>query len=285
MTEPTMRGTGLPTLLLPLVAMCHAPNGVAVEEEGSFAPDSLVAVGNMTAARAAHTAPTLSDGRVLFVGGVTTNWTFLATAELFDPAANRFVATGLMSVPRESHVGVLLADGTVLVAGGHSGRRENIQIYASAERYDPERGVFVPIATMTKRRRKHAGITLPNGRVLVTGGADERDDRGQYRDVETFDPATGRFTRLGEMQRARYKHDGSMVLLRDGSVLLAGGAAEAELLDQSSNGFRVVRGAAGLPGSFSAAAQLRDGSVLITGGYGNGANARTSAWLFALGAR
>jgi len=230
--------------------------------------------------RSSHLAIALKDGRVLFVGGTTTGYRFMSSAELFDPAANRFVATGAMSVPRESHVGALLPDGSVLIAGGHTGRRENIQLYASAERYHPARGVFSPTGSMTRRRHKHAAIGLSDGRVLITGGADERDDQGQYRDAEVYDASTGRFSGIGAMQRSRYKHEGSMVLLRDGSVLLAGGSGSAELFDPRRNAFDLIPASASLAGSFSAVATLPNGSVLITGGYGNGTGARASAWLF-----
>jgi hypothetical protein len=230
--------------------------------------------------RSGHVAVPLTDGRVLFVGGVSTGWSFLASAELYDPGTNHFVATGGMSVPRESHVGVRLADGSVLVVGGHSGRREKIQIYASAERYDPARGVFVAAGAMTKRRHKHAGIALPDGRVMITGGADERDDQGVYGDAEVFDPATNRFTALGMMRRPRYKHDGTLVRLRDGTILVAGGAGTVEIFDPARNAFQLGATTSPLPGSFSAAAALGDGSVLITGGYGNGAGARAGAWIF-----
>jgi hypothetical protein len=230
--------------------------------------------------RAGHVAVPLRDGRVLFVGGVSTGWSFLASAELYDPETNRFVATGGMSVPRESHVGVRLADGSVLVVGGHTGRRENIRIYASAERYDPARGAFVPASSMTKRRHKHAAIALPDGRVVITGGSDERDDQGMYGDAEVYDAATNRFATLGPMQRPRYKHDGTLIPLRDGTILVAGGAGTVEVFDPTRNTFQLGASSSPLPGSFSAAAGLADGSVLITGGYGNGAAARAGAWLY-----
>lgn len=230
--------------------------------------------------RSGHVAIPLRDGRVLFAGGVSTGWTFIASAELYDPGTNRFIATGAMAVPRESHVGVLLPDGSVLIVGGHVGRRANIQIHASAERYDPERGVFVPSASMARRRHKHAGIALPDGRVLIAGGADERDGKGVYGDAEVYDPATNRFAASGTMQRPRYKHDGSLVLLRDGTILLAGGADAVEVFDPSDNTFHLSTTSSPLAGSFSAVAALSDGSVLITGGYGNGTGARASAWLY-----
>lgn len=240
----------------------------------------FVAGPQMLEPRSDHLAIPLRDGRILLVGGVTTGYTFMSSAELFDPAQGRFVRTGAMSVPRESHIGALLPDGSVLIAGGHTGRRENIQLYASAERYDPVRGAFVGTGSMTKRRHKQAGIALLDGRVLITGGADERDDKGQYRDAETYDPRTGRFTAIGEMQRSRYKHEGTMVLLPNGSVLIAGGASVAETFDPKRNVFELVPASTALAGSFSAVVSLANGSVLITGGYGNGAGPRTSAWMF-----
>jgi hypothetical protein len=235
---------------------------------------------SMREPRSGHVAVPLRDGRVLFLGGVSTGWSFLSSAELYDPGTNRFVATGGMSVPRESHVGVRLADGSILVVGGHSGRRESIQIYATAERYDPQREVFVPAGSMTKRRHKHGGIALPDGRVVMTGGADERDDQGVYRDAEVYDPATERFAALGSMQRPRYKHEGTLIPLLDGTILVAGGAGTVEVFDPLRNAFQLGATTSPLPGSFSAAAALGDGSVLITGGYGNGAAARAAAWLY-----
>jgi hypothetical protein len=242
---------------------------------GQFTPGP-----KMTSPRSGHLAVPLRDGRLLFVGGVSTGWTFLSSAELFDPRANRFESTGAMSVPRESHTAVRLPNGEVLVAGGHRGRRVNITLYASAEVYDPATAAFRATGSMARRRHKHAAVALADGRVLVTGGADERDDRGQYRDAEIYDPASGRFTAVGTMLRGRYKHDGSMVVLRDGTVLLAGGAAAPETFDPRDKTFRAVEASSPMAPSFTAVAPLASGAVLITGGYGNGGAARTDAWLY-----
>ena len=227
-----------------------------------------------------HLTIGLRDGRMLVIGGQGSESSFLATAELFDPATLGFSSTGSMSVPRASHVAALLQDGSVVVIGGHAGRHENIQLYASAERYDPSRGTFVPTGAMTRRRHKHSALVLSDGQVLITGGADERDDQGQYRDAELYNAAAGRFRVVGEMQRSRYKHAGAMTVLPDGMVLIAGGAADAETFDPRSGAFTVVPTSPKLAGSFSTVTSLRDGSVLITGGYGNGTGARASAWLY-----
>ena len=265
-----------------LVAGGYDPDGAYLSsaelydpDEGTFAPVSA-----MTTARAGHVAVRLADGRVLLVGGVGTGWTFLSSAELFDPETGRFSSTGSMGVPRESHVAVALPDGQVLVVGGHRGRRAAIELYVSAEVYDPAGGTFRPAGAMVTRRHKHDAVLLPDGRVLITGGTDERDYGGRYTSAELFDPETGASREIGPMCRPRYKHAGTSVVLPDGRVLLVGGAPQAEVYDPESEAFVLVGGEARMVGQFSASAPLPDGRVLVTGGYGEGRGPQASAWLY-----
>ncbi|MBL0938826.1 MAG: hypothetical protein IBJ03_08020 [Gemmatimonadaceae bacterium] len=245
------------------------------------ATNRFTATGAMHVARSGHVAVLLRDGTVLVVGGVGTGWSFLASAERYDPTTGRFTTTGAMSVARESHVAALLNNGRVVVIGGHQGRRANIKLFASAEEYDPASGQFSPVGDMAIRRHKHDAVLLADGAVLVTGGSDERDDRGAYRDAERYDPASKRFTRVeASMQHARYKHAGSSVLLPDGRVLIAGGATLAEVFDPAHSRFEVVSGSETLAGQFSAAALLPRGGVLITGGYGADMGPQARAWRF-----
>src|SRR5262245_52243815 len=57
-------------------------------EDPITAEGTLVALPSMIESRAAHTATTLPDGRVLIVGGLSAG----GSAELFDPATRRFSA-------------------------------------------------------------------------------------------------------------------------------------------------------------------------------------------------
>ncbi len=95
-----------------------------------------------------------------------------------------------------------------------------------------------------------------------------------------YDPQTESFAAIGEMRRARYKHQGTMTLLADGRVLVAGGAGDPELFDPETRRFTLVGSSNVLAGSFSTATRLASGQVLIAGGYGNGTGPRRSAWLF-----
>lgn len=238
------------------------------------------ATGSMYSARAGHVAALLPDGKVLVAGGVGPGWTFLSSAEVYDPATGRFSRTGDMTVARESHVAVGLPDGRVFVVGGHRGRRAEITLYSSAETYDAASRTFRRVGDMRTRRHKHDAVLLRDGSVLISGGSDERDDRGAYTTTELFDPATGRFSPGPSMRRSRYKHAGSSVLLPNGAVLIAGGAGVAEILRPQEGTAELVGGAARLAGQFSAVAPLPNGAVLITGGYGNGTGPRNSAWVY-----
>ena len=59
----------------------------------------------------------LPNGKVLVAGGYN-NGTFLASAELYDPASGTWTATGSLVTARYAGTATLLPDGEVLVAGG-----------------------------------------------------------------------------------------------------------------------------------------------------------------------
>ncbi len=244
------------------------------------ATNRFTSTGSLGAARAGHVAVALPNGKVLIAGGVGPAWRFLSSAELYDPATGRFTPTGSMTIARESHAAVLLQSGQVLVVGGHQGRRADITLYTSAESYDVASGTFRKVGDMRVRRHKHDAVLLRDGRVLITGGTDERDMDGVYNSTELFDPTSSTFTMGPDLVRPRYKHSGSAVLLANGTVLIAGGATHAETFDPRARTFALVPGNSPMAGQFSAVAPITGGGALITGGYGGGTGPRTSAWVY-----
>lgn len=241
---------------------------------------TFMTTGSMGAARSGHVATLLNNGKVLLAGGVGTGWTFLADAELYDPTTNAFTVTGGMTTARESHTATLLKDGSVLITGGHKGRRPAITIYSSSEIYNPASGTFSSTGNLTVRRHKHDATLLEDGRVLIIGGSDERDGRGAYRNAEIFNPATGTFAAAGNMNAARYKLQGTAVLLKDGKVLIAGGANRAEVFDPATNTFSFAAGSLGTMRLFASATLLKNGQVLITGGYDDSQAVSANAWIY-----
>lgn len=241
----------------------------------SFTPTRV-----MNAARSGHIATLLPNGKVLLVGGIGAGWTFLASAEIYDPATNTFSSTGEMLAARESHTATLLANGKVLIAGGHRGRRPAITIYSSAEIYDPATGRFTAAGDMTRIRHKHEAVSLADGRLLILGGSDERDGHGAYASAEIYDPASGTFRPTRDMNSPRYKLQGTVVLLTNGKVLVAGGANRAEVFDPSASTFSYAAGDMETPRLFATATRLRNGEVLIVGGYHGNSVASANAWIY-----
>jgi Kelch motif len=168
----------------------------------------------MHAARIAHSATLLPDGRVLVAGGRGSKVN--DTAELYDPKSGTFRETGRMTAARYKHTSGLLPDGRVLLAGG-SDERDWHGTLSSAEIYDPQRGTFSATTPMHDARFKLPDIAVQvrSGQLLIAGG---------NRQAELYDARTGKFALVaGETDDAR--HYMSETLLSDGRVLLAGGYA------------------------------------------------------------
>ena len=274
--------TGLPN---GRVLVAGGIDGTALASAELFDPSAGVftPAGSLNTARSDHRATLLADGKVLIVGGVGPGYSFLAGAELYDPITGAFTPTGAMTAPRESHTLTTLPDGRVLTTGGHRGRHEDIVIYRSVEIYAPATGRFSGAGNLAVARHKHDAVLLADGRVLISGGSDEHDDRGAYASAEIYDPKTGTSTLTVRMPGVRYKHAGTSLLLPDGRILIAGGGRNAVIYDPASNRFGAVPGDLGtapLSRLFSTATLLRDATALITGGYGQGQSVSAGAWLY-----
>jgi hypothetical protein len=109
-------------------------------------------------------ATPLADGRVLVAGGYGHTAT-LASAEIYDPAADRWTPAGDMKRPRYNFAATRLADGKVL-ATGTTGQSAWDMGLDSAELYDPATNTWSAAADMPGPRGGHALTLLANGKVL-----------------------------------------------------------------------------------------------------------------------
>ena len=218
----------------------------------------------------------LSDGRLLIMGGVTKapNYSFLATASIYDPATGRSTGTGPMHTPRSGADAILLKDGRVLVMGGFD---------PSAEVYDPATGTFTETGSMGPLRAFESIVLLQDGRVLLAGGLLGSGWSQNAADAEIYDPGTGRFIPTGSMSLAR--DTAQATVLADGRVLVLGGAldraglAYGDLYDPRTGTFSKTS-PLGTTRMLPTATALQNGNVLITGGSGPGDKILSSAELF-----
>jgi hypothetical protein len=239
-------------------------------------------VGSLIEGRSGHTATLLPNGRVLFTGGVGSGWTFLRSAELYDPSAGSSELVGALNEPRESHTATLLADGRVVIIGGHSGRRENMTVYAGAEVFSPQTRGFVLAGAMKTPRHKHDAVLLADGRVLVIGGAD-RSDRVHFNSTEIYTPASANFQPGPSMANTRYKIAGTSVVLASGDVVVTSGARTPETLVSKTGRFQAASGSFPAAYHFAATALLPGGDVLVTGGYSDANRDTDGIWRLRVG--
>jgi len=227
----------------------------------------------------------LMNGKVLIAGGGTSARS-ANEAELYDPATGRWSGTGPLNEARSNHSTTLLKDGRVLVAGGIDWATDSPR--STAEIFDPESAVWALTGPLATRRMNHSAALLKDGRVLVIGGASESDVAGELSSAEIYDPATGKFRATSPMHTERRAF--GAVLLRDGRVLVVGGAQpseggannqtdRAEIFNPSDETWTEVGPL--LEARWGPSATLLPGGkVLVTGGMFGRADRRQSAEIF-----
>lgn len=130
------------------------------------------ATGPMHIARYNHTATALADGRVLILGGETTDDLGtgndqVGTAEIYDPATGQFTTWTSLLLPRSSHQAVELLNGKILVMGG---LRASAVGTDQTEIFDPETGESRPGPTLNDFHVRSSAIRLSNGEVFLFAG-------------------------------------------------------------------------------------------------------------------
>jgi hypothetical protein len=288
-------GSGVTATLLAdgtvLIAGGHGVYGPAGEEATSKAEvydpstgSSSPTAGEMTVARAFHTATRLSDGRVLIAGGHNGNFynSAMASAEIYDPASGSFSPTGSMITARQD-AAAADAGGKILVSGGYD---PTGAAQASAEVYDAGTATFFATGSMVAARANHTATVLGSGAVLIVGGHTAFPGPSLV-STETYDPVSGTFAAAADMAEARGAHTAST--LSDGRVLVAGGftafpftgqtLASAEIYDPVAGSFATTHGMGTARGRHMAAS-LPSGDVVVAGGLGSCCSTLSTAELF-----
>ncbi|HEX8535973.1 MAG TPA: kelch repeat-containing protein [Cystobacter sp.] len=108
---------------------------------------------------------TLSDGRILVVGGWSEG-AVLGTAEVWDPRTGEWSATGSLALPRSGFALTALPGGGAAVSGGivdHRAATETVALW------DPVRGTWAPGPSLSEPREGHQLVEVEPGTFLVVG--------------------------------------------------------------------------------------------------------------------
>jgi hypothetical protein len=286
--KPSVATIGATTGVVTGVSTGSATISANIGAVTGTAPLSIVAnawfpTGQMTSGRSEHTATLLTNGTVLAAGGAAEyppNMTAItSSAEIYDSQAETWTLTGSMTTARGNHTATLLPNDTVLAAGGFEPFPSPAPVNPSAEIYDPVAGTWSLTATMTTPRAQHTATLLPNGTVLVAGGATSMYGSGgpALASAEIYNPTAGTWTPTGNMTTARYLH--TATLLPNGTVLVAGGSqtipngtgaggspiATAEIYDPTTGTWSTTGSMSTARGNHTATL-LPNGTVLVAGG-------------------
>ncbi|MEM5310813.1 kelch repeat-containing protein [Paraburkholderia sp. JHI869] len=141
-------------------------------------------------------------------------------------------------------------------------------------------GEWTPADSMNQARFGHTATLLPNGQVLVAGGAKKQ----VIASAELYDPVKDTWTSTGSLTQPRQSH--TATLLPNGMVLVAGGfkagagseQSTAELYNPATGTWTATGSMTALRDSHTATL-LANGMVLVAGGEGK-AGALASAELY-----
>jgi Galactose oxidase, central domain/Kelch motif len=198
--------------------------------------------GPLAQARFSAAAVTLADGRVLIVGGPASRESDpipLFSAEVYDPASDRWTSAGALATARRGFALVPLPDGGALVAGGFGAvGTAALTRLSTVERFDPVANTWSRAGDLLFPVAGAIAVPLTDGRVLLAGGSTREPepidaDAGTYATGLTakamlFDSQTGTWTETTPMPNPRA--GASAVLLADGSAVIVGGSeSEGEI--------------------------------------------------------
>jgi N-acetylneuraminic acid mutarotase len=168
----------------------------------------------------------LHNDEIILIAGITNGHSdgHVTWVDAFNPRTGRW--RRLPDAPRaRDHFQAAIINNKIYVAGG---RRSSYATRQTFELTVPEVDVFdlgtnqwstLPATGNLPTQRAGAAATVVNGRLLVIGG--ESAQPIAHADVESLDPATGRWTALAPLSMGRHA---TQAILRDGRVYLASGS-------------------------------------------------------------
>ncbi len=268
-------GRSFNCLTLLIILSLELFSGCGTSYVGAHAPGLFAATESMQSERFAFASTRMIagplSGEILVTGGITSNNSAIATAELYDPGNGKFTGTNDMTSPRAYHTATALGDGTVLVVGGIDSAGNPLD---SAELFNPAMETFSPVSLPNMTLWQHSAVPFC---------AEHTSDGYLY---STFTEGEG-----GSACPAGYDVD---VLIAGGFTDKAGDvpSSQAAIYDARTQTFTplspmptAVAGAAAVlvPTTTADAAGNAEPDILIIGGTGPGGMSMKTFQLYPLG--
>lgn len=279
-TDPSVVGSWGPVVAWPEVSIHAAltPTGKVLTWQGDFSrggeqylldpvTGSYIQVPSAAVDLFCAGQAVLPDGRILVVGGTSTNGGLgIRDVTAFDPATETWQSLAPMNHPRWYPTATTLADGRVLVTSGSN--TSLTDLVPVPEVYSPTSNSWTDLTGASRTIPYYPFMyQLPDGRVLQAGASE------QATSSLAFDVSAQQWTTVD----SRVLDGASIANYAPGKFIKAGSASDGGFTGQSSNtAFTLdmtvqspawqVTAPMAFPRSFVNLTNLPDGTVLATGG-------------------
>jgi N-acetylneuraminic acid mutarotase len=240
--------------------------------------------GAMLAPRAGGNAVRLPDGDVLLAGGSGPSGD-TPPPELYIASRNSWTSAGSEPSPLRSGGTALLPNGEVLTVGGYNYNLSGDAQYSAvptAEIYAPATKSWRLAASMSMGRAAQITAGLPDGDVLVAGGATGGYPIALVRSAEVYDPSSDSWTSVGSM--SIFRGQATSVALPSGKILVVGGynaveengnpaappLASAEIYNPGTRSWSLTLDMS-TGRALADAVRMENGKILVIGGIGGSA--------------
>lgn len=204
---------------------------------------SFISGPKMNGTKMAAASVKLADGRFAVFGGHAYSFARSNTAEIYNPATNKFTQLTMQDY-RDFNAIATLQNGKIFIAGGMSSDLGVGQL-SSTEIFDPATNTFTAGPNMSNMRTMAQAVTLKSGKVLIAGCWYSSTSASV---AEVYDPALNTITATGAVIQGRAYP--VVVPLNDGGAVVFGGtepyggSSSPEAVEQynaSTNSFSQVR--------------------------------------------
>jgi N-acetylneuraminic acid mutarotase len=165
------------------------------------------------------------DTKVYVFGGARSGGGTVTDASAFDTVSNEWETLPALPAPPRQHCGAGEIDGILYIVGGRTTFPSPFTPNPIA--YDPSTMTYTEGEPMPTPRGGVAAAVLA-GRIFVFGGeGNQASDTGVFPQVEAYDPATGRWESLPDMEVPRHGFGaatvGDRIYLPGGATRMAAG--------------------------------------------------------------
>ncbi|MBM3212557.1 hypothetical protein FJZ33_10065 [Candidatus Poribacteria bacterium] len=206
------------------------------------------------------------DGKIYAIGGLSKDFDFLSTVEVYDPKTDKWTRKADMPTPRRIDNSVSAVNGKIYAIGGASNNSD----LSAVEEYDPAKDVWVKKSPMPTSRYGLCTVVANNKIYAIGGTTAALNFNESLPTVEEYDPSTDKWTKKTNMPTPRLCLSAVQI---NGKIYVMGGYSgfnkaivhkTVEVYDPAADRWSAKSDM--VMGRFAFGASTSDGKIYVFGG-------------------